>query len=842
MGDSNTEAADAKAKAWPAGACMMSLVSGLVETDPSAGEKIEAPKTWPYMTYGSIAKSVTLKLATVSLIWGMGYMNWSLAWLVAPIAYVVLKGERKKDGELKRLTAQATALSKEKLIIESRIDELPTWVYFPDYDRAEWLNQMLYKMWPSVNHYARDLCKTVIQQKITECLADYEVKFPGMGKEFRFDRIVLGRIPPKINGVKAYDKNTSRNEVVLDMDVMYAGDCDVTFTMGTYKAGIKDFQLRGKLRVTLKPLIPVVPIVGGVQVFFLNCPTVDFNLVGIADVLDLPGFSDVLRKIICQQIAALAVLPNKFSVPLAAEVSAESLKTPEPEGVLRIHVVQAKHLMKKDIGMLGKGKSDPYAVVTVGAQEFRTKTIDNSVDPKWDFWCECVMETNSDPGNMLEAHLFDQDSAGSDDSLGRYTILIKLRSLDPIINWISLELAKHGMVHLHLVWLQLSNSANDLKAALKETQELRVTSMSTAVLILYVDSAKNLPCLKGNKQPDVYLEASVGGKVERTGTIFRSSNPVWEQGFTMLVGNPETGILHVKIVDFKSATQIGTFNYNLSNLLAMADLEMKLQPFDLQKSGSESKVSLSMKLRVLKYEEPEFTSDNEEDEDIQSLNKKIERQESSVSSIVSDVSLKRQASKDSMRSNVSNVTNPKLIAEHDDAEEQKNGTLAPTSAIPQYSSIREDSPGLIRRNPSVTSYSGSSKLGRIQLTLKYSVQRQKLIVVVHKVANLPLPANDSSNIPDPYVKLYLLPDKHKETKRKTAVMKDNCNPTFDEEFEYLVSQGDVNSRVLELAVCTQKGWLSTGSNCMGQVLIKLSEIDFSQSLTSWYDLQPESKD
>lgn len=58
---------------------------------------------------------------------------------------------------------------------------------------------------------------------------------------------------------------------------------------------------------------------------------------------------------------------------------------------MRIHVVQAKHLMKKDIGVLGKGKSDPYAVITVGAQEFRTKTIDNTVDPKWDFWCEvCV--------------------------------------------------------------------------------------------------------------------------------------------------------------------------------------------------------------------------------------------------------------------------------------------------------------------------------------------------------------------------------------------------------------------------------------------------------------------
>jgi len=44
--------------------------------------------------------------------------------------------------------------------------------------------------------------------------------------------------------------------------------------------------------------------------------------------------------------------------------------------------------MKKDIGMLGKGKSDPYAIINVGAQEFRTKTIDNTVNPKWDFWCE----------------------------------------------------------------------------------------------------------------------------------------------------------------------------------------------------------------------------------------------------------------------------------------------------------------------------------------------------------------------------------------------------------------------------------------------------------------------
>lgn len=50
--------------------------------------------------------------------------------------------------------------------------------------------------------------------------------------------------------------------------------------------------------------------------------------------------------------------------------------------------MEAKNLMKMDIGMLGKGKSDPYAVVTVGAQQFKTDVINNNINPKWDYWCE----------------------------------------------------------------------------------------------------------------------------------------------------------------------------------------------------------------------------------------------------------------------------------------------------------------------------------------------------------------------------------------------------------------------------------------------------------------------
>ena len=43
------------------------------------------------------------------------------------------------------------------------------------------------------------------------------------------------------------------------------------------------------MRVVMKPLIPQIPLVGGVQLFFLNSPSVDFNMIGVADVLDMPG-------------------------------------------------------------------------------------------------------------------------------------------------------------------------------------------------------------------------------------------------------------------------------------------------------------------------------------------------------------------------------------------------------------------------------------------------------------------------------------------------------------------------------------------------------------------------
>lgn len=51
------------------------------------------------------------------------------------------------------------------------------------------------------------------------------------------------------------------------------------------------------------------------------------------------------------------------------------------------------------------------------------------------------------------------------------------------------------------------------------------------------------------------------------------------------------------------------------------------------------------------------------------------------------------------------------------------------------------------------------------------------------------------------------------------VIKDNCNPIFDETFEYAMNQEEVEHKQLEVTVCTQKQLFQASSNVMGKVSI-----------------------
>lgn len=79
-----------------------------------------------------------------------------------------------------------------------------------------------------------------------------------------------------------------------------------------------------------------------------------------------------------------------------------------------------------------------------------------------------------------------------------------------------------------------------------------------------------------------------------------------------------------------------------------------------------------------------------------------------------------------------------------------------------------------------------------------------------------IPAKDEK--PDPYVKLYLLPGRSKETKRKTVIAKESCDPVYEATFEYIISSAELNNTELEVTVATTKGIFSGGSPIIGMVI------------------------
>lgn len=183
-------------------------------------------------------------------------------------------------------------------------------------------------MWPYIDEFfSTKLIKNKLEPKIRKALSKMKLN----GFEFDRNRILLGTTPLRIGGVKVHDMNTSRDEIILDIDLIFASDCSINFRLAGIPAALNDFEIYGKIRVVMKPLISKAPFIGGIQVFFLDNPDIDFNLAGPAEIANIPGLSDILRRIIAKKIMKKMVSPNKYSKKLSKEVSAASVKMHEPE-------------------------------------------------------------------------------------------------------------------------------------------------------------------------------------------------------------------------------------------------------------------------------------------------------------------------------------------------------------------------------------------------------------------------------------------------------------------------------------------------------------------------------
>uniref|UniRef100_A0A6P7HA16 Extended synaptotagmin-2-B-like n=1 Tax=Diabrotica virgifera virgifera TaxID=50390 RepID=A0A6P7HA16_DIAVI len=739
------------------------------ENKPERKEKKQA-------SMKEIAISFAKKGALFFLGYLICYLNFSLTLPILAICTLVYF-ETQTSQITRKISSKSKASSYTKKDLLKVVDELPSWVTFPDRERAEWLNEIIGQLWPSISLYVIKLCRTKLQAKIKK-------KFDS----FRFEDIDFGVSPPKIDGVKVYNKTITKDAIIIDFDVYYDGDCDIKFSLSGQQIGcIKDFQVGAELRLVLKPLMVKMPIVGGIQIFFLNTPDINFELEGITGI---PGFSYFIRQKIEERIKKKLVFPNKITKRFSKSVEAAELKSLEPAGVLRVHVFEAKDLERKDV----TGKSDPYVVLTVGAQECKTPVIKRELNPKWDYWCEFVI---LDPlGQHLHFKMFDQDDLNEDDFMGsgiaEIHAVIKEGEND---KWFNLDNAKHGKIHLRFTWLGLSADKGDLHAASQEIKLLKVADISTALLTIYLDTAQDLPRVK-SKKPDPYAVLTVGKNQQKSKVKKHTCDPMWEQGFSLCVPNPDNDSLHVSILDKESDSKLGQLTYHIQDLFRAPDLQLSKEEFKLV--NSTGKLILSLQLRILTHdkfecEDSESDSGNEEDD--------ISRK----SSVRSSSRMQRSISTSS------NSTPP-----------PKTPTQPETPVFEREVEpfVRKESVRASQTSVRSSSFRMKPELGQLEVTLFYSAPRQKLIVTVHRLQNLPL--KDPSNIPDPYVKVKLAAPGAHRVKNKTKVVMDNCDPVYEETFEYLLSHSDLPNHKLVFTIKSKKMF---NSYIMGQVIINLNTIE-----------------
>jgi synaptotagmin-1 len=140
-------------------------------------------------------------------------------------------------------------------------------------------------------------------------------------------------------------------------------------------------------------------------------------------------------------------------------------------------------------------------------------------------------------------------------------------------------------------------------------------------------------------------------------------------------------------------------------------------------------------------------------------------------------------------------------------------------------------------NEDAESNKSEVKLGKLQFSLDYDFQKGELSVGVIQSADLP--GMDMSGTSDPYVKVYVLPDKKK--KFETKVHRKTLNPVFNETFVFKIPFSEIGSKTLVFAIYDFDRF--SKHDQIGQVVVPLNSVDLGRVVEEWRDLSsPENEE
>lgn len=529
------------------------------------------------------------------------------------------------------------------------------------------------------------------------------------------------------------------------------------------------------------------------------------------------------------------------------------------EGLLRLILLEGQNLVAKDnmMGGMVKGKSDPYAKISVGDVTFKSNVIKENLNPVWNEMYQVVLRPQ--PGKDVQVELYDKDM-DKDDFLGRVSV-----SMEDIISsqftdqWYTLNDVKSGRVRLILEWVPTVSHGGTLDEVM-QLQTLQSYSNkavpSAALLFVYLERAHSLPFKKSGKEPKGAAELVFGDTTYKTKVCERSRSPEWNEAFHFLIRDPRDEMLIVKLSSAWDQP-MGAVVLPVRELLREPQLVLD-QWMPLDGALPESQILLRAELKILnswmtEAPLPSVTGSKKEETvspKVQTLKAACEEEKSSEllshESVAASSHLKhseeaeaaagKAPSAEPAASHPAPDTVPAVLVEETaEPEEEHQPQIAPTPAAafePQQSSGLDDlAHATVTGLPAETLTPEVHEVRPQRTTPGHDfategVLRILLLEAQNLIAKDNLMGGMVKGKSDPYVKINI----GNET-FKSHVIKENLNPTWNEMYEVVLSGNSVQEIKFE---AFDKDFDS--DDFLGRFSIKLNEVIRSQYTDQWYTL------
>lgn len=272
-----------------------------------------------------------------------------------------------------------------------------------------WLNSTFSGLWPNVNAAVQKIMHEQVTQQFQESM-------PSMFRNAHFSEFTLGTVPPVLGPVRVYQMDDSLR---MTLGISYESDVEISLQVGVMSVGVKTLRFSGELVVRLEQLLNEVPVVGGIVIYFLNPPRIDFTLTGLGMGAEIPGLRGLIRRSLDNAVSSNLVLPNQIALPLGTEaqgVDRAELMIAKPLGLLRVTAVRAEGLSSPDWEGAGKEAADAYVVVKSADQRWESSTVEGSQDPEWPEESGDLFVYDHE--QRIWASVFDHDHMETTDFLG----------------------------------------------------------------------------------------------------------------------------------------------------------------------------------------------------------------------------------------------------------------------------------------------------------------------------------------------------------------------------------------------------------------------------------------